>query len=396
MLTGQMDHPDVIVVGAGLAGCSVAWHLASTHRVLVLDQGDQPGAEASAQNAGMVRRLGHDPCERALALRSFSFFEAPGDDWSEAPPSRTVGAVLALASDPTQLHDAVAHLRVRGVPVHACDRPAEVAPALSGSRLSTAWYLPQERVADPHALLTGFLRGIRRCGSAVQCKTAVEALVLDGDRVVGVRTPQGELHAPVVVLAAGAWSAVLARRAGLVRPLVPLRRTLIQTAPDELSNPDHPWCWIDDVGLYVRPEAGGWLLSGCDESIDGPPAGPGSWGQPSPYHRALAMDKLGRHLPALAEVQPVGGWTGLRTFATDRRPVLGEDLERPGLWWAAGLGGFGVTCAYAVGEAVAAWMRGHRVDWLRPSLVSPSRRYLRRWPIHPDGTHHGSRLVEAP
>ena len=76
-----------------------------------------------------------------------------------------------------------------------------------------------------------------------------------------------------------------------------------------------------------------------------------------------------------------GGWTGLRTFAPDRRPFLGADPELDGLWWAAGLGGFGVTCSLGIGEALGAWMRGEDVPWLRPQGVSPGRALLSRWPV---------------
>src|SRR5690606_16110974 len=128
-----VERADVVVVGAGLAGCAVAWHLAPRARVLVVEQGEAPGAEATAQNAGMVRRLGEDPFERALAIRTAEWLADPGADWEGTEPSRVTGAVLALARDPFHLHDGVAHLRARGVRIEACDRPAEVAPALAGS-----------------------------------------------------------------------------------------------------------------------------------------------------------------------------------------------------------------------------------------------------------------------
>jgi len=112
-------------------------------------------------------------------------------------------------------------------------------------------------------------------------------------------------------------------------------------------------------------------------------------------HRALAHDKLDRWMPALSDLRFTTGWTGLRTFAPDRRPFLGADGELAGLWWAAGLGGFGVTCSIAVGEALAAWMRGKAVDWLRPQGVSPSRALLSRWPVRTDGDVHGSTLMDV-
>lgn len=379
-----METWDVVVVGAGLAGCAVAWHVAPSARVLVLDGADQPGAEATAQNAGMVRRLGEDPFERALATRTHAWLLDPGEDWAAAAPSRRTGAFLGLARDRYHLHDGAAHLRARGAVVEACDRPAEVAQALRGSPVPFGWWLPDERVADPAAMLAGFLRGARRSRAEVRCGVSVRGLLREGARVVGVDTDRGPVAAGRVVVAAGAWSGVLAARAGLRRPLVPVRRSVFWTAPHAASHPDHPWVWIDDVGIYVRPEGEGWLGSPCDEAID-PPQGFGSKGPLGSEAAASAHEKLSRWLPALADARIAGGWTGLRTFAPDRRPVLGADPDAPGLWWAAGLGGFGVTCAFGVGEAVSTWLLGGTLPWIRPEPVSPGRPWPGGWHVRPTG-----------
>jgi len=384
-----------VIIGAGLAGCSVAWRLAGAGEVVLLEQALQPGAEASSQNAGMIRRLGEDPYERALAIRTAAFLTDPGEDWTGLTPSVVTGALLGLAHDPDHLSDAVAHLRASGITVERLEDAAEVAPAMAGSRLIRSWYVPDERLADAWQILSGLLRGIRRRGGVIRCGVSVQRIVTQGGAVVGVETSAGRIGADRVVLAAGAWSGQLASALGLARPLIPLRRTLLHIPAHPLSRPEHPWCWIDDVGIYIRPESDGWLTSGCDEAVDPPSPGPGSQGPVESMPRALAMDKIARHFPALGAVRLSTGWTGLRTFAPDRRPVLGADGEVAGLWWAAGLGGFGVTCGIAAGEAVAAWMQGQTIDWLDPEGVSPSRRYLSRWPIRPTGALSRPRLISG-
>ncbi|MCB9741834.1 MAG: FAD-binding oxidoreductase [Alphaproteobacteria bacterium] len=388
-----MPSPDLLIVGAGLAGASLAWHASVDRRVLLLEQGPQPGAEASAQNAGMLRRMGEDPYERALAIRTHAFLEAAEGAFAQV--SRRVGAALALGRDPEHLTDAAAHLRARGVPLIACERPAELAPALAGSPAPFAWWLPEERVVDAHALVHALLSGAKERGATLRCGVRVTGLRFSGGRIRGVDTDQGPVEAEAVALATGAWSARLAAQAGLDRPLVPIRRTLLQSDPHPLSAPGHPWVWVDDVGIYARPEGEGWLVSGCDEASDPPRPGPGSAGPVTELHRAQAADKLERWLPALAGLRLARGWSGLRTFAPDRRPVLGEDPELAGLWWAAGLGGFGVTCSVAVGEALACWMSGGETDWLHRAGVAPGRPLASRWLIRPDGDLHRGRLVSA-
>jgi D-arginine dehydrogenase len=388
-----MDNP-VIIVGGGLAGCSTAWHLSHQAPVTLLEMGSEPGQEASAQNVGMIRRLGEDPCERALALRTHAFLEQGHPDWPENPSHRT-GALLGLVRDPHHLSDAAAHLSAAGVPFEVCDRPPDVAPVLAGSRFARGWYLPQERVVDAPALVAGFLAGAQRRGTTVQTGQPVQRLLVHGGRIQGVQTPAGPIHSDRVVLAAGAWSAQIARATGLERPLVPLRRAAFRTDPHPLATSTHPWCWLDDVGIYARAEGGQWICSPCDEVPETAPSGPGSTGSAQSGQARLLEDKIAQHLPLLANVPLQSNWTGLRTFAPDRRPLLGEDPELPGLWWAAGLGGFGVTCSFGVGEVLAAWMQGQETPWLRAAAVNPARPQASRWLIRPEGDLHKARLTPS-
>ena len=367
-----MQHHDTVVIGAGVAGASVAWHLGGA---LVLEQGAEVAREATSQNAGMVRRLSEDPIERALAFRSWDFLEQ--EDWGA---STRTGAVLALAHDPWHLHDAVAVLRLRGARV---ERGSDL-EVLQGARLAEVWSLPDERVASGPRLVEGFLRT-----STVRCGVQVQRLVVESGRVVGVETDQGAVRADRVVLAAGAWSGRLAATAGLQRRLVPVRRAVMRTTPHRLAQ--GPWIWLDDLGAYLRPEDGAFLVSGCDEAVDTAPEGPGSTGVLPDAAWTLTQDKLAC-LPALGPLEQAEGWTGLRTFAPDHRPLLGADGEVDGLWWAAGLGGFGVTCAPGVGQVVAAWMKGETVDDVLPREVAPNRLLSNRIALRPDGRADGARL----
>lgn len=372
----------VIVVGAGLAGCSVAWHLAQRAEVVLLEAGPQPGAEASSQNAGMLRRMGEDPCERSLALRTH---EILAQDERFAGVSRVCGAVLALAHDHYHLHDARSHLTARGVPVESCDRPAELAPLLAGSPLPFAWWLPEERAVDAPALVERLVAGLPP--GVLRVNSPVSELLRRQDRVVGVQTADGPLYADAVVLAAGAWSGLLGGRA-----LSPVRRSCVRSRPHALATDAHPWVWLDDVGLYARPDDGAFLLSPCDEFPEHPAPAPGSTGPLMPQAEERIAQRARTFLPALGGVEWVKAWSGLRTFAADRRPLLGADAAQPGLWWAAGLGGFGVTCCLGVGEVLATWLLGGTVDWLDAEAVRPDRLLPKAWPVRESGALNEARL----
>jgi glycine/D-amino acid oxidase-like deaminating enzyme len=388
-----MTQPDIIVIGGGLAGLSVAWHLSFTHRVLVLERGAQLGAEASAQNAGLVRLLDEDPVDRSLALRTEQFFGDLAGRWTGDNPTRQTGAMLSLAHDKYALHDAAAWVRAAGIAIEAVADPAALAPALTRSETQFNWYLPTARVADPRALIHGYTAGLLKRGGSVHTHTRVSSLLLERDRIVGVQTHTGPLFCDKVVIAAGAWSGPLGPQ--WKAPLHPIRRTLFQTEAHRLSQPDHPWCWIDDVGCYVRPEAGGWLCSPCDERPDPPASLGSSTGQPEAALQGLMTEKLKRWFPALGAVQFRSGWSGLRTFATDRRPIIGADPKSMGLWWATGLGGFGVTTSYAVGEALSCWMTGEPTPWLAREPMAPTRRYPSRWVVFPEGDAGDGCVVES-
>jgi D-arginine dehydrogenase len=208
-----------------------------------------------------------------------------------------------------------------------------------------------------------------------------------------VETEHETIHAGSTLIAAGAWSGTLALQAGLHRPLTALRRMAAIVQGAQTTN--QPWFWLDDVGLYAKPHHGDWLVSPCDESPELVPNAGSSTGQPNPTQMAILEAKIARYLPSLAALPVRHTWTGLRTFAPDRRPLLGADGECEGLWWAAGMGGSGLSSSIGIGQALQAWMQNQDTPWLDASGVRPNRPHLRRWPILPNGDPQQARLINA-
>jgi D-arginine dehydrogenase len=375
-----------------VVGASVAWHLRGDHDVTLLEQGPAAGAEASGQNAGILRTLDDSTVDRALALRTWSFLREAGEPF--AGLSRGVGGLLGLAWDGDLLSDAVAHLRRAGVPLRPADPASGLHPALRAP-LRAAWSLPEDRVVDPTGLVQAFLAEARQSGVRCARSTPAQRLVVRGGAVVGVATPEGELPADVVVVAAGAWSRRLVAAVGPDRPLICLRRHLHLTAPDPAARSDLPWVWLEDAGLYLRPEGGGWLWSGCDEAEAPAPVGPGSQGPVEPAVLARSRARLAKFFPSVAALEVRTGWSGLRTFAPDRAPLLGFEPELPGLFWAAGLGGAGVSGCVGVGEAARELIAGRVPAWLSRRAVDPGRPQPRRMPIRAGGGLDSLQLLNA-
>jgi D-arginine dehydrogenase len=196
-------------------------------------------------------------------------------------------------------------------------------------------------------------------------------VTVEGGRVTGVDTARGRVRADLVVDAGGAWAGRLGRDpsgAGSALPLQALRRHLFVTGSPAGGHRRSPYAWIEDAAFYFRPEGDGLLFSPCDET-------PMAAGDPptDPAAADLLAEKLSRHAPAFTDLPVRRTWACLRTFAPDRRPIIGPDPDLPGLFHVSGLGGFGMGASAAVGELAAALIAGERPDWIDASLVSPTR-----------------------
>ena len=307
------DAP-LVILGAGLAGAATAWHLRSrgVRDVILLERESVPGVHSSGRNAAMVRRAMDDPRLQPLADESVAELRRG----RIAEYRRTGSMLLGDGSD--------------------------AAEEWIGGAQGTGVFEPEDGVIDVAGLLHAFLRG-----TDVRYGVEVQSLQTDGE---GWRllTTDGEQPARIVVNATGAWAGPLGEL-----PLTPLKRHLFTTAPDPEIDAARPWLWDLTHGYYVRPESGGLLLCACDEI----PSAPGDYSDEPAVLQDL-LQKLAVHQPDWPEPQVIHHWTGQRTFAPDRLPVIGFDPREGDLFHVAGLGGHGVTLSWAVGRLAADLLLG--------------------------------------
>jgi D-arginine dehydrogenase len=367
---------DVIVVGAGIAGASVAYFLAQlgAQRVLVLEREEQIAVHASGRSASVLAELHRNPLVRRLIREGAGFLREPPPGFTETPLVEPVGVLVpalgrAILEELVELGAASAQDGID----HRMLGPDEVlrrVPVLEPSGLVGGLLLPGGGHIDVHALLSGYLRGLARAGGELRLRTEVLDLLREGPRCVGVATSAGEIRGRAVVNAAGAWAGLVSGLAGAAPiALEPRRRTIITFAAPADSDPRRwPMVELESERLYFKYESGGLLASPMD-ATPSPPCD----ARPTEEDAALAADRLARLAPRLAPRSIRHRWAGLRTFAPDEIPLVGWDPLLEGFFWLAGQGGFGIETSPALGKGAAELLLGKPCTCPEVEALSPAR-----------------------
>ncbi len=351
---------DYLIIGAGIAGASIAYWLARHGSVLLVERESQPGYHSTGRSAALYMESYGPPQVRALTCASRAFFDHPPAGFAEHALLTPRGALFYATSALRERLDAHEAL-VRSVSdrVQRLDAQQTLAmvPVLRGEDLIGAVYEEDAADIDVHGLHQGFLRGARAAGARVLCNAEVQSIVREQDEAGSwcVRTSQGELHAGVIVNAAGAWADEIGRLAG-ASPigLQPKRRSAFTfAAPPDSAH--WPMFMPVDESYYIKPDAG--LLLGSPANAD--PVAPQDV-QAEELDIAIAIDAI-QTGTTLEIRRPAHVWAGLRSFVADGSFVGGYDSKVPGFFWAAGQGGYGIQSSPAAGEAYAALVRGEPV-----------------------------------
>jgi D-arginine dehydrogenase len=348
-----VERADVAVVGAGIAGASVAAALAEGGASVVLLEAEaRPGHHTTGRSAAVfTENYGNAPVRR-LTVASRAFLTRPPDGFTDAALLHPRGALWVADDEQLPRLDAIATEAQRLVPsVRRIDaaEALERCPALDPTVVAGAVLEPEAQDIDVDALLQGYLRSARRHGGRLIAGARVTGLHRAGAEWQ-LTTTAGDAEAATVIDAAGAWADEVAALAG-ARPLglTPLRRTaFLFDPPDGVDARAWPLVIDADERCYFRPEGGRLMGSPADETPS-PPVD----ARPEELDVALGLDRLGRLL-GRELTHASNPWAGLRTFAPDRTPVVGPDPSVDGFVWLAGQGGYGIQTAPAMAAAAAA------------------------------------------
>jgi sarcosine oxidase subunit beta len=341
-----------VVIGGGVIGTSIAFHLAEggVSDVVLLER-DQLASGSTSRAAGGVRAQFSDPVNIAIALRSLDAFAAFEDRPGWAIDLHRVGYLFLLdrPEDVERFAENVAQQNELGVPSRMIgpDEASGLSPLAGMEGVLAASFCPLAGHASPEAVVQGYAAAARRLGVRILTGCAAAAVEMDGGEIRAVATTHGRVETTAVVCAAGVWSPSIGEMAGVALPVEPYVREVGFTAPvDGLPQPI-PMTIDFTSGFYFHQEGPGLLFGMAD-----PEQRPGLDAPTDPDWLLKVMAVAERRAPALLDMGIAGGWKGCYEVSPDHNAMIGESRSASRFLYATGFSGHGFLQGPAVGEIV--------------------------------------------
>lgn len=367
---------DIVVIGAGMAGASIAAHLARHSSVRLLEMEPKPGYHSTGRSAAVFTESYGNSTVRALTRASRKFFQSPDPDFAAADLIKPRAILLIARTDQA---DAITRFLASavdsdGIEMKSAQQAQSLHPLLRPDDLWGAAYIKNAGDIEVHELHQGYLKLFQSRRGALTTGAQVQQLERHGDSW-SVTTVSDIYRAGIIVNAAGPWAGEIAKLAGAINVgLQPRRRTACLIKPP----PEHrvqEWPMLIDAQeeFYLKPDAGMLLLSPADET----PCDPGDV-QPDEMDIAIAVDRIER-ATTLNVTRVAHKWAGIRSFVIDRSPVVGFDPRQANFFWHAALGGYGIQTAPALSRVAAALAMGRPIEddllsfGITEAALSPSR-----------------------
>jgi sarcosine oxidase subunit beta len=348
---------DVVIVGGGVVGSSIAYHLTDQgcRNVLVLEREAHQGMGSTGKSMGGVRAQFSTAVNIRMSLYSIPFLARFEELTGHASGYKPQGYLFVAT---TERH--LEYLRVnrarqlevgfKGAELLKAEDVMRIVPQLRADEVVGGSYCATDGFVDPYSVMTGFAARAVECGARIEKGVEVTAILRDEHGVAGVETKRGSVQTRTVVNAAGPWAAQVARMAGVQLPVEPLRRMLVPTEPFPEISHQAPMTVDMATGFHFRPEGLGLLLAWSD-----PEEKPGfRTSFDSAFIEKILMRAVQR-VPCLENLQvnPARGWAGLYEMTPDHHSILGPVPQAPGLFLANGFSGHGVMHSPATGKIVA-------------------------------------------
>jgi sarcosine oxidase subunit beta len=370
--TERIDRAQVVIIGGGVVGCSIAYHLArfGVTDVLLLER-NELASGATARSAGCVLHIRTDPSTTQMVSRTRAAIAELEELSGESLDFRQVGCIRAAFSEERE-HELGAMVRIldeTGIPAESLDPPAarEICPWLELKECRRIIYVSADGYIDGARLNAAYARAARMLGARIRRGVSVSAVLSEGGRAFGVRTNLGTVEADWVVDAAGAWGAEVASWAGWGLPAASTRSHYWITAPDGSVSETCPVVQLPDMRTYLRPEVGG-VLIGMQEphSLTYDPLQiPSDMAEMPLINHTDDLDLLLEQAGALRAIIPtVDSWQfahhigGLSSYTPDGKFLIGPIPALSNFLVAGGCCGSGVAASGGFGLSVAELING--------------------------------------
>ncbi len=372
-----MQTADVVIIGGGIVGSSIAYHLTAQgcRGVLVIERESALGKGSTGKSMGGVRAQFSTPVSIQMSLYSIPFY-AGFEERLGYPCDYRPQGYLFCATNENQMaylrtnYAQQVNMGLRSVRLMAGDEIRSMFPQLRGDDILGGSFCSTDGFVDPYSAMTGFMTWAADHGAALWKNTVVMAVTTDATGIASVETTRGQVSTRKLVNCAGPWASEVAELAGVDLPVEPLRRMLVPSEPfDEFP---HTAPMIIDMsnGFHFRPEARGFLLAWNDPEETA--------GFKTDFDTAFVEKILTRaadRVPCFANlpVNPKRAWAGLYEMTPDHHPILGEAPELPGFFLANGFSGHGVMHAPATGKILSDLILTGKTDLIDVSLLSLKR-----------------------
>ncbi len=372
-----MHSAEVVIIGGGIVGSSIAWHLteAGCRDVLVLERETHQGKGSTGKSMGGVRAQFSTPVNIQMSLYSIPFYDSFEERLGHPSGYRAQGYLFVATSEAHLAylranHERQVALGLKTARLVSAEDITRMYPQLRADDVVGGSFCSTDGFVDPYSAMVGFMTRAAEQRARLWRDTEVTGITRNGDRITGVETTRGPVLASAVVNAAGPWAAQVARLAGVELPVEPLRRMLVPTEPFDGFPRTAPMIIDMSNGFHFRPEGLGFLMAWND-----PEETPGYRTDFDPNFIEKVLTRAASRVPCFEEVavNPKRAWAGLYEMTPDHHPILGAAPGVEGLFFANGFSGHGVMHAPATGKIVADLVLKGSTDLVDAKLLDLAR-----------------------
>lgn len=361
------DQARVVIIGGGITGCSIAYHLTAMgwRDVVVLDKGELTSG-ATFHAAGLVGQLRSSVNITKMLKYSVDLYSRLEEETGQHTGWSPVGG-LRIASSRDRLEElrrSAAMAKSFGLPMELIspEEACKLFPVMEKKGIVGAAFLPTDGQIDPSGVTYALAAGARNRGAAIYTDTRVTAIRVRNGTVDSVVTEKGEIKTEKVVNAAGIWAPEVAKMVGVALPIIPMEHQYLITKPIEGVRKGMPTMRDPDLLVYFREELGGLIMGGYEHNpipwaLDGIPRDFTKKLLPSNYDHFEPLSRLAmRRVPAIAKAEIITLLNGPEAFTSDGNFILGESAEVKNFFVAAGFCAHGIAAGGGVGKMMAEWI----------------------------------------